>query len=407
MKTSRSLLAASRWAASLAAVFLLAPAMAQQNPDAPGAEPQESAPPASSAGGSAEGAEGELPSIPDPPRFASEIVSSINDVNGDLFWWGQSVSLAGDILNDAFVGGQSASIDGSIGSNAFAFAGTTTVTGEVMQNVYAFAGQMVVTEDAVIHGNLICFCGSLNIRGTVRGQVLGSGGSTTMAGEAGSMKLEVGDLVVTSDAVVRGDLIYEANKEATVADGARIGGELRWNQDAPSDDGEGEVAESSGFGFWDVAGTVWWYLANLTVGMAFLLFGGRFARAPVERLREQAAVGLGFGFVVTVVVPVACLIAALMLVTLPLGFIVMQFYLLAVFLARLVTAQFLGDWLLRRIGQHQPSQYLALAGGLVLFFVATEIPYVGFLIWLTALFLGVGGMFLAARGSRAMATMSA
>ena len=80
--------------------------------------------------------------------------------------------------------------------------------------------------------------------------------------------------------------------------------------------------------------------------------------------------------------------------------------LLAVFLARLVTAQFMGDWLLRRIGQQQPSEYLALAGGLVLFFLLTEIPYVGFLIWLTALFLGVGGLFLAARGQRPAATMN-
>jgi len=106
------------------------------------------------------------------------------------------------------------------------------------------------------------------------------------------------------------------------------------------------------------------------------------------------------------VIPVACLIAALMLVTLPLGVIVMQFYLLAIFLARLVTAQFLGDWLLRRTGQQQPSEYLALAGGLVILFLLTEIPYVGFLIWLTALFLGVGGIFLAARGKRPAAAVS-
>jgi hypothetical protein len=106
------------------------------------------------------------------------------------------------------------------------------------------------------------------------------------------------------------------------------------------------------------------------------------------------------------VVPVACLISLLLLVTLPLGFIVMQFYLIAVFLSRLVTAHYLGDWILRRVGQQRPSEYVALAGGLVIFFLAAEIPYVGFLIWLTALFLGVGGMFLAARGDRPTTAVS-
>ena len=239
------------------------------------------------------------------------------------------------------------------------------------------------------------------INGTVRGQVMGSGGATTVTGDVGSMKLEVGHLVLTSAAVVHGDLDYEGNDEAEIADEAQVGGDIRWDQDTPAEDDTGDdSSESGGLGFWDIASTAWWYLANLTVGVAALLFGGRVARAPAARLREQAAVGLGFGFVVTVVIPVACLIAALMLVTLPLGIIVMQLYLLCIFLARLVTAHFLGDWLLRRTGQQQPSEYIALAGGLVVLFLLTEIPYVGFLIWLTALFLGVGGLFLAARGNR-------
>jgi cytoskeletal protein CcmA (bactofilin family) len=349
------------------------------------------------------GAESDLPPIPDPPRFISEIVGSVGDINGDLFWWGQSVSLTGSVLNNAFVGGSTASIDGTVGSDAFAFAGTTYVTGEVSQNVYAFTGQMFVQEGAVIHGNLMCFCGSLTINGTVRGQVLGSGGQTIVTGDVGSMKLEVGTLNVGPDAVVRGDLEYAGNETATVSPDADVRGEVRWNVGSADDedddaDEDAESVSGSGFSFWDVASTLWWYLANLVVGVAFLVFGGRAARQPIERLREQAAVGLGFGFVVAVVVPVACLIALLMLVTLPLGFIVMQFYMLAMFLARLITAQYLGDWILRRAGQEQPSEYLALAGGLVVFFLATEIPYVGFLIWLTALFLGMGGIFLAARG---------
>ena len=415
MQIRRPLLVAGRWTAGLAAVLMLAPAEAQQEPDTPSAEAGQgagagaAAASAMSQSGSPLPAEDQLRPIPDPPRFLSEFVSTIDDINGDLFWWGQSVNLVGNIMNNAFVGGSSASIDGVVGSDVFAFAGTTYVHGEVMHNVYAFTGQLFVNDDAVIHGNLICFCGALTITGTVRGQVLGSGGTITLAGEVGSMKIEAGHLIVTSDAIVHGDLEYDANAEATIADGAQIGGEILWNQDSTDDDAGDDSStsdESSGFGYWGIASTLWWYLANLTVGMAFLLLGGRLARAPVEKLREQAAVGLGFGFVVTVVVPVACLIAALMLVTLPLGFIVMQFYLLAVFLARLVTAQFMGDWLLRRIGQQQPSEYLALAGGLVLFFLLTEIPYVGFLIWLTALFLGVGGLFLAARGQRPAATMS-
>ena len=321
------------------------------------------------------------------------------DVNGDLFWWGQSLSLPGAILNNAFLGGTTVDVGGRVGSDSFLFASTSTVSGEVMQNVYAFTGQLTVAEDAVIHGNVICMCGSLNIRGTVRGQVQGSGGATVVNGDVGSMNLEVGSLTVTSEARIRGDVVYRGNADASIDENARIDGEVRFNRPAPKDDAEEEEAANAWLpGFWDVASTAWWYLANLAVGVALLLVGGRVARAPVEYLRDQAAVGLGFGFVVAVVFPVACLIAALLLVTLPLGVMSMVVYFLGLFVARLVTAQYLGDWVLRRLGSDSPSEYPALAAGLVLLFVAVEIPYLGFLVWLTALFLGVGGIFLAVRG---------
>lgn len=378
-----------RIAAVAAAVLLLAPVLAQQDEagtEVPSVEP-------------AAQADEALPPIPDPPRFSAELAGEVGDVNGDLFWWGQTINLTGAILNNAFVGGSNANIDGLVGSDAFAFAGTASVSGEVMHNVYAFTGQMTVAESAVIHGNLICMCGTLTIRGQVRGQVLGSGGATTLSGDVGSMNLEVGSLTLTDNAVVRGDLVYRGNEDASISDDARIGGEVRFNAPEPDDD-DAEEEEAGGIGFWDVASPLWWFLANLAVGVAFLLVGGKGARAPAEALREQAAVGLGFGFVVAVVIPVGCLIAFLLLVTLPLGFITLVLYFIGLFLARLVTAQYLGDWILRRVTSGPPSEYLALTAGLVVFFVATAIPYLGFLVWLTALFLGSGGIFLAVRGPR-------
>jgi hypothetical protein len=385
---------AGRLAILTLAALVLPAALAQQASE-PEQEPQ--APEAMSV---APADDAPLPPIPDPPRFLSDTVGQPGDINGDLFWWGQSLNLSGAILNNAFLGGTTVDVGGTVGSDSFLFASSSTIGGEVLQNVYAFTGQLTISEDAVIHGNVLCMCGSLNIHGTVRGQVQGSGGATVISGDVGSMNLEVGGLTVTDDARVRGDIVYRGNADANIAEGARIDGEVRFNRPAPKDDEEAESETSWMPGFWDVASTAWWYLANLSVGVALLLVGGRFTRAPVEYLRDQAAVGLGFGFVVAVVFPVACLIAAMLLVTLPLGVMALVVYFLGLFVARLVTAQFLGDWVLRRLGNDRPSEYLALAAGLVLLFVAIEIPYLGFLVWLTALFLGTGGIFLAVRGRR-------
>jgi hypothetical protein len=110
---------------------------------------------------------------------------------------------------------------------------------------------------------------------------------------------------------------------------------------------------------------------------------------------------LGFGFVVAVVFPAVAILAMILLVTIPLGVLALALYFAAAYLARLVAAQTVGDWLLRtaRTGV-EPSAYASLALGLVLFYVLTQIPYVGFLIWLAALVGGLGGIFLATRSGK-------
>jgi hypothetical protein len=340
----------------------------------------------------------DLPPIPDPPRFISGLSRTFADVAGDLFFWGQGATLDGPIAYNAVLGGSSVFVTGDtrVGGDLVAFAGDVAIDGEVIQNAYIWAGTARIGEGAVIHGNVLCFCGTLRVEGTVRGLVQGGGGNTAITGDVGSVKVEAGIITVGPEAVIRGDLEYEANDEADIAEGATIMGEVRRTIERDDEEADDE-ADSGGISAWTIGWRVWSYLSRLLIGVAFLLVGGRLARAPAAHLRETPAAGLGFGFVVAVVVPVACLIAIGLIVSLPLGLIGLVLFGLAVTLSSLVTSQFLGEWLLRRVRDGAPSEYAALALGLLLLTVVGFIPYVGFLIWLTAILLGLGGMFLALR----------
>lgn len=347
----------------------------------------------------------ELPPIPDPPRFVSGMSRTFADVAGDLFYWGQAATLDGPMAHDAIVGGSSVAVtqDARVGGNLAAFAGDVGIDGEILQNAYIWAATARIGKDAVIHGNVLCFCGSLRIEGTVRGQVKGGGGNTSITGDVGSVKVEAGILTVGPEAVIRGDLEYEANDEADIAEGATIVGEVRRTIETADPEKEADEG-SSGISAWSIAWRVWSYLSRLLIGVTALLIGGRLARAPAGHLRETPAVGLGFGFVVAVVTPVACLVAIGLVVSLPLGLIGLVLFGLAVILSSLVTAQYLGDWLLRRVSSAgPPSEYLALTVGLLLLTLVGLIPYVGFLIRLTAVLLGLGGIFLALRPRRSSA----
>lgn len=340
----------------------------------------------------------ETPSVPEAPRYETGANRSFQDVASDLFYWGQSATFTGSVLDNVFVGGQLVALDGgTIGGDLFAFAASTTIDGEVMGDVYAFSSQVRVTEDAVIHGNLTAFAGTLQIYGRVSGHVLGGGGGTMIAGDVGPVKIEAGSLTVSETARIRGDLEYESNNEADIADGARIDGAVRRSR--ADDQGEDEeTEEAGGITFWSLAWTLWSYLSNLLIGVVLLLVGGAVVRQPAHSLRERPASGLGFGFVVAVVFPVACVVAIVLIVSLPLGLLGMLVFGLLLFLSRLVAAVFVGDWLLRRLtGAVRPSEYASLALGLALLLLLAFIPYLGFLIRLVAIILGLGGIYLALR----------
>lgn len=123
------------------------------------AEP-ESVPPAQSPSALQE------PPIPDPPRFLSQVTATIEDIAGDVFFWGQSGTVTGKILNNAFLGGQIVTIDGgTIGADAFTFGQSVVIDGVIKHNLYAFASKLRIGKNAVIHGNVIVFAGSLRVEG--------------------------------------------------------------------------------------------------------------------------------------------------------------------------------------------------------------------------------------------------
>ncbi len=336
--------------------------------------------------------------IPDPPSFRYGTIMNIEEIGGDLFVWAQSVNVTGEVLHNAFLAGQMVSLaGGTVDGDLFAFGASTTVDGEVMGDVYSFSNETRITHDAMIHGNVLVFSGSVRIEGTVRGKVQGSGGLVIITGEVGSLDLEVGSLSLSPDARVHGELKYESGDEASIDDDATIDGEIIWNQESDEPDEQDEEEDADGWSFWNIMWTLWKYLANLVVGFAFLLLGGVGARLPAACLRSHPAPGLGFGFVVAVVFPISCLVAIVLIVSAPLGLIGLTIFVLTAFLARLVTAQFVGDWLLRRAGKEQPSEYLSLALGFLLLMILAWIPYAGFLTRLAAIILGMGGIYLALR----------
>ena len=98
------------------------------------------------------------------------------------------------------------------------------------------------------------------------------------------------------------------------------------------------------------------------------------------------------------VVPAACLLAILLVISLPLGVMTLGVFAITLYLAKLPVALWIGERILASVGRPGASPFLALAIGLVLLYLVFAIPfYVGFLLKLAATWLGLGTIILTRR----------
>ena len=320
----------------------------------------------------------------------------------DLFAWAWMPEVAGTVEDNTFMGGQRVTVQNgaTIGGDLFIFAQTGTVAGQVSGDVYCWCQELIITAEGSVGGRVESMSEALTISGDVEGPIDFSGGILTIdgtlrrGGTANAGVLEIG-----RGASIGGVLEYESPHEASVDPEAVITGELQHIAPAVTEGAVSSDEDDAGwFSLSSVLWKLWHFGSSLLVGALLLALGGAAARAPASRISRRPALGLGFGFVIFIVMPVGAIICLVLVIGIPLGILTLMAFMVALYLARLVTAQALGALILRRLrGGVEPCPYLALAVGLVVFFVLVAIPYLGFLLWLAAIFLGLGGIFMALR----------
>lgn len=308
----------------------------------------------------------------------------------DLFAWASRVAVEARIADNAFVAARSFVLPptGEIAGDLFVFAKSARIEGRVGGDVYLWCGIFEVSPDAVVAGNVYGGAGQSIIDGTVGGTVHGGAGYLRLDGTVrDDVTVEVGEMRIGPDARIEGDLFYESSHEAKIEDTARIAGRVKRRE-------ETEDRERGGFSWWWIGVKGLWFVGSFLVGGGLLWWRGSQARLPSVQLARHPARGLGLGFVVAVVTPVVAALGLLLgIVPGVFGFMV---YLAAVYLARLVTALCVGEWLLGRLGSGGPSSTIGgLVLGLLLLYLVMLVPYVGFLAWLAAVVAGLGGLFLA------------
>jgi cytoskeletal protein CcmA (bactofilin family) len=149
-------------------------------------------------------------------------------VDGDLTVAAGDVHVRGTISGSVNVTGGNIAISGSVVGAVRSMGGNLTVSGDVGRDVVLTGGNAEILSDASIGGDVAGGAGNLRIDGAVGGDVLAAVGQLRVDGTVdGTIDSNVGELRIGSGAVIGGDVLYASEREAEIADGAQIGGEVQ------------------------------------------------------------------------------------------------------------------------------------------------------------------------------------
>jgi len=267
------------------------------------------------------------------------------------------------------------------------FAKSAIIDGVIEGDLLIFAAILEISENARITGNVLAYSGSMTMDGTIDGKLQSTAGEIHLNGTvAGNTDVEVDTIKLGPEARIQGDLIYSSRRLLEMADGATIDGETIFNEKVDEEEDEG----------WSKFGIFWWLWTTtsaVVVGLVLVAIFSRLLPTMAATITKDPLIGLLVGFGAFLVVPAASFVA---LVFLPLGITGLLLYLIALYLAKIPVATWLGDRLLSLSGR-KPSPYLSVVVGVVLLQLLFLVPYLGTLAWLVTFWLGLGAMILATR----------
>jgi cytoskeletal protein CcmA (bactofilin family) len=339
-----------------------------------------------------------------PVRMDADQEVEFDEPSEDVFGMGQRVIASSRVADNAFLLGQDLRVESPVDGDLFAAGETVRISAPVRGDVYGAASEILLEDRGSIGGNLYGAAGLIRIEGSVAGDLKAGAGRVILdAPIGGDVDLEVGELSIRDRAAVAGTLTYESPKPAANVDRLNAS-EVTFTLAEEDEDEEDDqprveappplLSRLASFSVW----TVWGYVSKLLVGFAFLAVGGRAAGRVARTLVDQPGRTLGLGFVVTCVVPVASILAMVLLLPLPLGVLSLIGLAVALYAGQVLTAQAIGDLVLKRLRPEAlGSPYVSMAVGLIPLVLVSWIPWLGVIAWFAASVGGIGALWLATR----------
>jgi len=290
----------------------------------------------------------------------------------------------------------------TISEDLQAVGGTVVVRGTVDGDLQAFAGTVVLAESGTVTGSVEGAAGSVTIAGEVGEDVGIAGGSieiadtATIAGDVdvgsgsfsldgrvdGTVRVGAGSILLGSSASVGGDFLYDG--ELQQAEGATVDGEVRQDSSISGAEFEG-LPMVAGWLF-----TAYSLALTFVFGAILLLLLPGVAAGAVFDSQERPARTAGAGLLALLGGPALFVALLLTVVGIPLALLWILVYVLLLLVGFVLGEYAVGAWLLS-LADYE-NRWVALLVGVLVVFALGRVPFVGGIVELVVLLLGLGAL---------------
>lgn len=333
-------------------------------------------------------AQGPVP-IPENYYAAGERVELPAPVQGDAVVAGRLVTVGQEVSGDVLAAGWHVSVNAPAADDVRAAGAQVDITAPVHGDLTVAAGELTVGPQARVGGRAWLTGRTIRVDGVFDREIRIAGERVVIGGEIRQpIRVVAQRLEILPTARILAPMTYQGATPAVVAPGAVLSQSIAYSNISDS-----EVRRAR----WPRAATSLLFGIHVFFGgLLLLLLLPKVAGEPAEALRAAPAKSLLAGLALLVTVPFVAILLMISLIGLPAGLALVAAYAVALFIAVVTTAIFIGNWegrLLHRAPATSRGQHamLLLAGALTLM-VLYAIPVIGTLTVFASVVFGLGAI---------------
>src|SRR6266545_4592378 len=300
---------------------------------------------------------------------------------------GATVILRGTLTDNTYVAGGTIDVLGDIERDLMAAGGT--VGSQVGGDVVAAGGTVTLAPEAQVGGRAWLSGGRVTVAGRVARELKVAAASASVAGAVdGDVRITAQTIEILPTARIKGDLAYMSAKPARIDPEAQIQGRVIYTQsDLPARAGRMALLML-------VLARIGLLAGLVACGLILLWLFPGFTVSAARAIGRDPWRSLGLGFLLLITTPIAAIVLMITIIGIPVGLTLVALYAVALLLAYLTAAVFLGELGTRLVGRGPElsagGRMLSLVLALIVLGLIGLIPIVGWIIVWLAVVTGLG-----------------